>query len=499
VAKKINEIIKPYLSTKHSIESTDELLLILKSTKPTGILASLDVENLFTNVPIDTTIKIILNQVYRNPNSLPPPTVPESIMESMLAICTKEAPFRHIDGTLYRQTDGIAMGSPLGPTFANAYMANLEEKVLSSCDFKPSIYLRYVDDIFVVAKDETELEALRVSLENESVLKFTREIGNNKLPFLDVDITVNNDRIETSVYVKRTNSGECLNFNSQCPDKYKRGVVFTLINRAYKICSDWEKFNQEVTRLKQVLTNNNYPMELVENEINRVVTKKLKTEKLKDNESTINLYYKNQMNSNYKMDEKVLQDLLKTKVKCVNDRDKIKLNIYYKNTKTSNFLIKNNISSSLDPLRQSNVVYKLSCPVEDCKLSNPSYIGSTRCTLAQRITNHVQSGSYRSHLVNEHDMAAARGHFTNNVSVIRRLPDKTRLFIYEALCIKSLRPSINGQSENMQGFLKLFNNIPANEAGEPRNAILIRTPHTVNNTSSTLPAPRSNTYNLRRR
>ena len=81
-------------------------------------MASLDVESLYTNVPVLETIDIILNKVYQNEN-LPPPEIPRSCLKSLLSICTTESPFKHIDGTLYTQVDGLAMGSPLSCIMVN--------------------------------------------------------------------------------------------------------------------------------------------------------------------------------------------------------------------------------------------------------------------------------------------------------------------------------------------------------------------------------------------
>lgn len=497
VAKKLNEILDPYLPKGYSINSTDELLSVLQSSQPDGILASLDVENLFTNVPIDATIDIILNHVYRNP-TLVAPALPETIMKSMLTICTKEAPFKHVDGSLYRQIDGIAMGSPLGPCFANFYMANLEHEVLSLAGLKPNLYLRYVDDIFIVIKDEVELETLRCVMEERSVLKFTHEIGFNKLPFLDVQIESINGKFETSVFTKLTNSGECLNYQSECPDKYKSGVIFTLVNRAFKISSDWQKFENEVQRLEQIFTNNNFPMAVVDKEINKFLLKKKTPSEEQTVVTKINLFYKNQMSSNYKIDERVLTSIFKEKVKCVNENETLKLNIYYQNRKTRNMLLRNNANATQDPLRRSNVVYKLKCPVEECTLPNPCYIGSTQCTLAQRITNHVQTGSFRDHLINSHNIAPNRSHFLAGASIVHQLPDKRRLLTYEALCIKTLHPSINAQQEDMSGFLKLYHDIPSNEQIPP-HAIVIGRWQSTNLPSLCIPPPIDHPYSLRNR
>ena len=160
ILKELNTLITPYLPQKYSIKSTDELLLLLRTTQPKGMLASLDIENLFTNVPVNTTIDIILECVFENPDKRPP-NIPRKSLQTLLKLCTTEAPFRHINGSLYYQKDGVAMGSPLGPTFANFYMAKLENQILSKIDTPPHIYCRYVDDILVMIDSEEQLIKLR--------------------------------------------------------------------------------------------------------------------------------------------------------------------------------------------------------------------------------------------------------------------------------------------------------------------------------------------------
>ena len=82
------------------------------------------------------------------------------------------------DEKLRVQIDGMTMGSPLGPTFANFYMAEIENKVLRRRNINIELYLRYVDDIFLHCTQE-EMEYLRRLLEKESLLKFTYELPNH--------------------------------------------------------------------------------------------------------------------------------------------------------------------------------------------------------------------------------------------------------------------------------------------------------------------------------
>ena len=42
------------------------------------------------------------------------------------------------------------MGTKMAPKYANIFMSNLEENFLQNTRNKPLIYLRYIDDIFLL-------------------------------------------------------------------------------------------------------------------------------------------------------------------------------------------------------------------------------------------------------------------------------------------------------------------------------------------------------------
>ena len=98
----------------------------------------------------------------------------------------------------------LQWGSALLVTFANYYMAHIENTVISDLTVKPKLYSRYVNDCFLVVEDEQYLEHIRREFQNKSVLKFTKEISvNTRFNFLDVAIESNGETYVTSVYRKK--------------------------------------------------------------------------------------------------------------------------------------------------------------------------------------------------------------------------------------------------------------------------------------------------------
>ena len=101
LTKTIKQLITPYLPSIYNIKSTDELIQFLHTLQPNnGLLASLDVENLFTNVSVKKTIDVIINNIYNNP-SLPPLKINSNILRKIRLTCTTEVPFHDHRGNIY--------------------------------------------------------------------------------------------------------------------------------------------------------------------------------------------------------------------------------------------------------------------------------------------------------------------------------------------------------------------------------------------------------------
>ena len=100
------------------------------------------------NVPPQETIETIADKAFvdnwfnvtHNLNITKPDLV------QLLEVATMNQLFQ-FDGKLYEEIDGVAMGSPLGPLMANAFLCSIKEK-LEQDNKLPEFYRRYVDDTF---------------------------------------------------------------------------------------------------------------------------------------------------------------------------------------------------------------------------------------------------------------------------------------------------------------------------------------------------------------
>ena len=99
---------------------------------------------------------------------------------------------------MYKQTDGVAMGSPLGPALANIFVGFYEEKLFSQIS-KPSTYFRYIADTFAIFCNKVESENFFKQLNClHPSLKFTFK-RKNCLPFLDINMEQTVTSFKTSL------------------------------------------------------------------------------------------------------------------------------------------------------------------------------------------------------------------------------------------------------------------------------------------------------------
>ena len=265
VSRCLADIMRPFSTTCDSyVRDSADLVLKLSTVEfPRGQFVSLDVVSLFTNVPIDETLDIFRALLLDDSTlkNRSPFSVDEIIDLTKLVLTS--CYFRHFDG-LYLQTDGVAMGSSLGPVAANLFMSHFEATALHEAQTRglsvPSFWVRFVDDVLLFwPHSEEELSSFYSFLcDWKPSINFNIEREKNGLlPFLDVLINHDEHNLSFSVYRKPTHTDLYVHGDSAHPQHVFLGVARGLKTRAERVCSR-QNLPEEKRHLRRVLRNNGY-------------------------------------------------------------------------------------------------------------------------------------------------------------------------------------------------------------------------------------------------
>jgi len=405
-------------------------------------MASLDVESLFTNIPLDETIDIVTTKVFGKKRKVK--DISRSDFKRLLEISTKGTVF-YFNGNYYRQKDGVAMGSPLGPALANAFLAHHETVWLEECplSFAPIFFARYVDDIFVLIRSNDHIVKLTDYFSGKHPnINFTYELENdNTLPFLDVNVYRDASKFSTSVHRKMTFSGVYTHFRSFMPDTYKRGLVSTLLYRAYMISSSFLTLHKEIENLKNIFSKNGYPSKFVDKCISKFLNK------LHERKATVHTVPK--------MDLMIVLPFLGTTSWQVKNNliKTFKKNIPFCNLKiifksgrrlSSFFPFKDKIPKSL----MSGVIYQYTCA--KCNLS---YVGCTKRFWETRLQEHTHVSGLTGKPLNGMQIFAPMQHARagchvrvsrDDFKIIGHEKDPYLLLLKESIVITTSRAQLNG-------------------------------------------------------
>ena len=190
LAKYFNPIFSPLTTKEFTVKNSFDFAEEDVNFDHNIYIASLGVESLFTNIPLEKTIKNCVNNLFSN--KFFSGKLSRKDLYDILKPATTESSFI-FDNQHYKQIDGVAIGSPLGPTLANAFLSHYEKIWLNDCSsqFKPVVYRHYIDDIFVLFNSKEYLKhfANYMNSKDKNInFTFGTEDSNN-FSFLDVKIT----------------------------------------------------------------------------------------------------------------------------------------------------------------------------------------------------------------------------------------------------------------------------------------------------------------------
>ena len=123
-----------------------------------------------------------------------------------------------------KQIRGMAICTKFAPPYAVLFMVALEEKILSKVKKKPSIWWRYIDDIFFIWEhgEESLKEFVNEINSFHPTIKFTEDCSKGKVNFLDVEVTLKDGVLSTDLFVKPTDTHQFLD-----PTYYKIVILIS--------------------------------------------------------------------------------------------------------------------------------------------------------------------------------------------------------------------------------------------------------------------------------
>jgi hypothetical protein len=203
----------------HNLENTRDLSKKFTDTPvlPHFALASLDITNLYTNIPVKETREIIANTLEKN--QIEPKTRHELL--NWYDTITQQNYFSNNEKILIQQ-DGLAMGTPTSGLIAEFFLQNLDDTHLThlSNEHKIAGYLHYVDDILIIY-DSRHTDINNIQNDFNTIhpnMKFTAEAeSSSKINYLDITIHSTPTNWVTSIYRKPTFTNTIILYSSNHP------------------------------------------------------------------------------------------------------------------------------------------------------------------------------------------------------------------------------------------------------------------------------------------
>ncbi|CAN7939219.1 unnamed protein product [Ixodes hexagonus] len=232
-----------------------------------SFLVTLDVASLYTNIPhadgINSTVSMYESQISDKP-------IDGNTLSILLRLILELNNFEFNDNH-YVQVSGTSMGTKIGPNYANIFMGVLESRFLSNQTMSPILCKRYIDDIFMIwTHSETELlKFIDTFNEAHKSIRFSRSYSQNSINFLDVTVTINGSSLETNLYRKPTDRQQLLHFSSSHPQHCKTSIPYSQAHRYRRICSNERDFISNTDALRNTLSEQKYPKQVIDDAINR--------------------------------------------------------------------------------------------------------------------------------------------------------------------------------------------------------------------------------------
>ena len=154
------------------------------------------------------------------------------------------------------------MGTKMGPNYANLFVDYVEEQIFNQFNGpRPELFGRYIDDCLgATSCTKEELERF-IGFVNSfhPALKFTWEISETSVTFLEINISVRDNKLATSVHYKPTDSHSYLLYSSSNPSHVEDSIPHSQFLRLCRLCSEDSDFNSKRDEMSNFFSERGYP------------------------------------------------------------------------------------------------------------------------------------------------------------------------------------------------------------------------------------------------
>ena len=166
------------------------------------------------------------------------------------------------------------MRSKMGPNYTCLFVGYMEEAILSQyTGFIPQLHKRYIDDVVGAACCDHNIRILRTSLtmfQTSILLSSTHTISETSLPFLDINLYITGNCLQTSVYYKETDTHSYLHHQSSHPWHSKNSLPYSQLLRLGHLCSNDRDFTTRAQEMCGFFQEHGYPSDLLRGDLRKV-------------------------------------------------------------------------------------------------------------------------------------------------------------------------------------------------------------------------------------
>lgn len=247
---------------------------------PGSIIFSFDIVSLYPSIPQEEASFVVANFYEKNFAYVKEKLKTDYNIIAPPPYLIKEGIDHVLQGTLlrfnehfYNQGKGTAIGASVSVAIAEIFVHASIEGKRQKLDKQPSVFYRYIDDIFGIFTG-TEAELIEYHQELNKIhpdLKFTVEYSNKELPFLDTLVYIDNEgKVQTTVYHKPSNTHQYLHFHSCHPPSLKRSLPYSQALRIKRIVSEPHKLEEALKDMVGFFTKRGYCKRTLGSALNRL-------------------------------------------------------------------------------------------------------------------------------------------------------------------------------------------------------------------------------------